>query len=59
MAQLKNVMDILKLLDKSNCGDCREKTCLAFAASVFKGQKRLDECPRLDEKIIQQFEGGI
>ncbi len=59
MAQLKNMVDILKLLNKSNCGDCLEKTCLAFAASVFKGQKHLDACPHLDEKIIRQFAGKI
>ncbi|MDM8522227.1 DUF3786 domain-containing protein [Desulfococcaceae bacterium HSG8] len=59
MVQLKNVMDVFKLLNKSNCGDCLEKTCLAFAASVFKGQKHLDECPHLDEKIIRESGGNI
>jgi len=48
MPQLKNVVEILKVLDKSNCGECGEKTCLAFASAVFKGAKQLDACPRLD-----------
>lgn len=45
MLQFNNVMEVFKLLDKTNCRKCREKTCMAFAAAVFKGEKRLDECP--------------
>jgi ArsR family metal-binding transcriptional regulator len=48
-------MEIFKLLDKSNCRECRETTCLAFAAAVFKGQKQLDECPHLESDIVEQF----
>ncbi|MFH1350796.1 MAG: (Fe-S)-binding protein, partial [Pseudomonadota bacterium] len=44
MSPLNNPVEILKLLDKSNCRRCNEATCLAFAAAVFKGKKRLDEC---------------
>jgi len=58
MAQLNNTMEILKLLDKSNCGKCNEKTCLAFAALVFKGQKQLNECPHLSGEVIASY-GGI
>ncbi len=59
MAQLNNVMEIFKLLDKSNCRVCNEATCLAFAAKVFKGQKQLDECPHLEDDIIERFGGNI
>ena len=55
MSQLNNTMEIFKLLDKSNCRECREATCLAFAAAVFKGQKQLDECPHLESDIIERF----
>ncbi|MFO8049062.1 MAG: DUF3786 domain-containing protein [Desulfosudaceae bacterium] len=48
-------MEILKLLEQSNCRECGEKTCLAFAASVFKGNRRLDECPRLDPDTIARY----
>ncbi len=48
-------LDIFKLLDQSNCGQCGEKTCFAFAAAVFAGKRRLDECPRLDRETIQRF----
>jgi hypothetical protein len=50
-------MEIFKLLDKSNCRECNEATCLAFAAAVFKGEKLLDECPHLESDIIERFGG--
>jgi len=50
-------MEILKLLEKSNCRQCDEPTCLAFAAAVFKGQKQLHDCPHLESEIIERFEG--
>ncbi len=55
MIQIKTVMDIFKLLNKSNCGKCNEKTCLAFAAAVFKNEKSLSECPALDEALISRY----
>ncbi len=55
MAAFKSVLDILKLLDKSNCRDCGEKTCFAFSAAVLKGQKRLEDCTHLDPKVVQQY----
>jgi len=57
MSQLNSPVEILKLLNKSNCRECNEATCLAFAAGVFKGQRQLDECPHLDTDILEQFEG--
>jgi hypothetical protein len=55
MTQHNNPMEIFKLLEKSNCRECNEPTCLAFAAAVFKGQRRIDECTRLDKEIIERF----
>ena len=48
-------MEIFQLLDKSNCRDCGEKTCLAFAGAVLRGQKRIEECPKLDRETIGRF----
>lgn len=59
MAPLKNTMDILKVLNKSNCGDCYKKTCLAFAVSVISGENNLNGCPHLDKKLIQLSDGLI
>jgi hypothetical protein len=49
-------MEILKLLDKSNCRDCKEATCLAFAAAVFRRDKRLQQCTHLEAHIIEQYD---
>jgi hypothetical protein len=57
MSLLNNPMEILKLLEKSNCGECGQGTCLAFAAAVSRGQKRLGECIRLPKDVIERFEG--
>lgn len=55
MPSPKNAMEIFKLLDASNCRECGEKTCLAFAAAVFQGQKKLKECPKLDREALSCF----
>lgn len=56
---MNNTIEILKVLNKSNCGDCHEATCLAFAASVFKGRKMLKECPHVGDDILEQFDSQI
>lgn len=55
MASLTSTIDVLKLLNKSNCRNCGEKTCLAFAAAVFKGKRRLSECPFLDQEVLEAY----
>jgi hypothetical protein len=57
MIQSTNPLEIFKLLDGSNCKKCRELTCMAFAAAVFKGQKQLTECPHLGSHDIEQSDG--
>ena len=57
MAQLNNPMEILKLLDKSNCRKCNEATCLAFAAAVARGKRALNECPGIEKDVIKRFGG--
>jgi hypothetical protein len=54
--QLNNAMDILRILKKTNCGACHVPTCLAFAASVFSGEKRLGECPHIENSELELFE---
>jgi hypothetical protein len=55
MPQPQNAMAIFQLLDKSNCRQCGEKTCMAFAGAVFTGRRLLSECPRLDQRIIAAY----
>jgi hypothetical protein len=53
MPKPKNALTIFQLLDKSNCRECGEKTCMAFAGAVFTGHRQLKECPRLDRKTVE------
>ncbi|MFP4034231.1 MAG: DUF3786 domain-containing protein [Desulfovermiculus sp.] len=55
MAQLTNPLEIFKLLDNSNCRQCGQATCMAFAAAVFRGQQNLSECPKLDAETVAKF----
>lgn len=57
MAQFENLMEILKILPKTNCRRCNEKTCMAFAAAVFKGEKPLTLCPFVDPAIAANAQG--
>ena len=39
------LLDIWEMLPRSNCGECGEATCMAFAASLLLGNRLPDECP--------------
>ena len=43
------VLEILKLLPKTNCKECGQPTCMVFAAQVAEGAKGLEGCPPLDD----------
>lgn len=55
MAVAKNAMEIFMVLEKSNCRECGEKTCLAFAGAVFCGTRRINECPKLNDATLAKF----
>lgn len=55
MPRLKSPLEILQLLDKSNCRECHKPTCMAFATAVFNGEKQLDECPHLELDVIARY----
>jgi acetyl-CoA decarbonylase/synthase complex subunit gamma len=42
-------LDIYKLLPKTNCGECKSPTCLAFAMRVAQKQASIEECPDITE----------
>ena len=41
------LMEILKLLPKTNCRKCAQATCMAFAALVMEGGRAATHCPEL------------
>jgi Domain of unknown function (DUF3786)/Putative Fe-S cluster len=55
MLKPKNAMEIFRYLEKSNCRECGEKTCLAFAGAVFQSRKEIGLCTRLDSRIVDLF----
>lgn len=59
MDTLKYPIDVLRLVDKSNCRKCGSPTCLAFAAAVINGQKKLSDCPNLSQEVLARYEGGV
>lgn len=59
MSHINNPMEIFKLLNGSNCRECNEKTCLAFAVAVFKETKQIHACPYLEKEVIELYGGAI
>jgi ArsR family metal-binding transcriptional regulator len=41
------VIEILKLLPKTNCRECGQPTCMVFATQVAEGGKGAEDCPLL------------
>lgn len=42
------VLEILKLLPRTNCGECGRPTCLVFASLAKEGILGAENCPELD-----------
>lgn len=42
-----SALTLYRYMPKTNCKKCGELTCLAFAAKVLAGERRLGECPAL------------
>jgi len=50
------LLEILKLLPKTNCRECGEATCMVFAARVAEGAKGFEQCPHLKEENRTKLE---
>ena len=48
-------LDIFKLTPKTNCKDCGNPTCMAFAMKVAQGAVTPDKCPHLSEDALAQL----
>ena len=46
---LPNVLEIYKLLPRTNCKECGFATCMAFAAALRSDSTKLSLCPYLSE----------
>ena len=53
------LIEILKLLPRTNCRECGELTCMVFATRIAEGAKGFEECPQLDAESKRQLEKYI
>lgn len=48
-------LDIFKKLPKTNCKDCGQSTCLAFAMAMATGKASHEQCPHLSESAREEL----
>lgn len=56
------ILEILKLLPKTNCHECGQPTCMVFAALAAQGVKGAEDCPALAEDMkrpLQTYLSGF
>lgn len=46
---------VYKILPQTNCRKCLLPSCLAFAAAIIAGSRKLTDCPDLDPNTITNF----
>ncbi len=49
-ASKPRILDILRLLPKTNCRECGQPTCMVFATQLSEGSEALDDCRLLDDQ---------
>lgn len=50
-----SVLEILKLLPRTNCKKCGAATCMAFASALSKGELQLHLCSELQDKDAESY----
>lgn len=53
---MPTAMEIYKLLPKTNCGECKFPTCLAFAMQLANQKAALDACPHVSAEAKAALE---
>jgi acetyl-CoA decarbonylase/synthase, CODH/ACS complex subunit gamma len=48
-------IQIFKLLPRTNCGECKFPTCLAFAMALAAGKAELDVCSHISDEAREQL----
>jgi ArsR family metal-binding transcriptional regulator len=52
------ILEILKLLPKTNCRECGQPTCMVFATLAAQGVKDAEDCPAVTEdkkRLLQTY----
>ncbi len=50
-------LEIYKRLPKTNCGECPQKTCMAFAIYIKTNPEELDKCKHVDSSKLAEIRG--
>ena len=58
MSNAHSPIEIYKLLPKTNCGRCLLPSCLAFAAAVVAGSKKISDCPGINAEQLSALSAG-
>ncbi len=53
------ILDIYKLLPKTNCRQCGYTTCMAFAAALRQGEVEIQRCPPLLDPSKAESRGRL
>lgn len=51
-------LEIFKQLPKTNCKDCGQPTCLAFAMQLASGKASLDKCPHVSDAAKEALDSA-
>jgi len=55
-AMAHTILQLYKILARTNCGDCGEPACMAFAAKVIADGENLGKCPHLSREAQEVSE---
>lgn len=50
------LLECLKLLPGTNCGECGQPTCTVFASLLCQGAKGVEDCPQLEPEYLAALE---
>ena len=53
------LIEILRLLPKTNCKKCGQPTCMVFAAQVMGGERGVEDCPELNNENRTELSGYL
>ena len=53
--KINSPLEAYKYLPKTNCGECGEPTCMAFASKLVLGTARLNQCILMKEEDAANY----
>jgi 4Fe-4S ferredoxin len=48
-------MELYQLLPKTNCKECGESTCMAFAVKLLSREVKIEDCPFLEGENLERI----